>query len=58
MRRRLKTEHTVFVARSLKVTVVPVHAMKANSGTGGAAPLILNLGATRSSVVNITPRPL
>jgi hypothetical protein len=44
----------------LKTTkeVVPVHAMKAYKGRRGMAPLILNLGARRRRVVNITLRPL
>jgi hypothetical protein len=34
----------------MKHNIVPVHAMKACGGTGGIAPLILNLGARQSYV--------
>ena len=42
----------------IKCKVIAVHAMKARRGSGDIALLILNLGARRRSVVNITPRPL
>ena len=34
----------VFLSRSPKIVNFPVHAIKAYSGSGGAVPLILNLG--------------
>jgi hypothetical protein len=34
----------VFLSRSPKIVNFTVHAIKANSGSGGAVPLILNLG--------------
>lgn len=42
----------------LKRTVIPVHAIEANGGTRGIAPLIINLEARRRLVVSITPWPL
>jgi len=39
-------------------TVIPLHAPKAYTGRRGTAPLILNIGARRRSVVDITPQPL
>lgn len=41
-----------------KGKVIPLHAPKAYTGRRGTAPLILNIGARRRSVVNITPQPL
>ena len=37
---------------------VPIHTMKAYGGNRGTAVLILNLGARRERMLNITPRPL
>jgi hypothetical protein len=37
--------------------VVLVYAMKEYSGSGGIAPLILNLSTTRRSMVTFTPQP-
>lgn len=48
--------HTA-VAVLAKGTVVPLHAPKACTGRRGTAPLILNIGARRRSVVDITLRP-
>ena len=49
--------HTA-VAALVKGTVDPVHAPNLHTGRRGAVPLILNIGAIRRSVVDITPRPL
>jgi hypothetical protein len=44
--------------KKCRLTVVPIHAMKAHRGSGGIAPLILDLGTKWRSAVNLTPRPL
>jgi hypothetical protein len=36
------------------VKVVPIHIIKAHRGSGGTAPLILNLGVRRRFAVSIT----
>lgn len=43
---------------SIKGKVVPVHTMKIYKGSKGSAPLILNLGTTRTRAVNFTPWPI
>ena len=41
-----------------KSEVAPVHAMKAYSGSGGTAPLIINLDTGWTRVANFTPSPV
>ena len=41
-----------------KSKVFPFQAVKALEGSGGLAPLILNLGTRGMRVVDFTPRPL
>ena len=42
----------------IKKNISSVHAMTADMGSRGTAPLILNLGIREMLAVNITPRPL
>lgn len=42
----------------VKIKVIPVHTIKAYGGNRNVAAYILNLGATWSLVVNVTPSPL
>jgi hypothetical protein len=51
---RVKTMGRVIV----KIKVIPVHTIKAYGGNRNVAAYILNLGATWSLVVNVTPSPL
>ena len=44
--------------RFYRTLVIPVHGIKTCGGTGGIAPLILNLGARWRLVVSFPPWPL